>query len=310
MVADPAQTIEMLRQAHEQGYIHNYEVVLRTSSGKPVILLTSMKHFHIAGILYSISTSIDITERKQAELKLAETNTALEKALQVKDEFLAAMSHELRTPINGIMGMAELLHMTTADMLNDKQSNYLTVIEKSGQRLLDTVNNVLEYTQLQGGNVRANLRMCELEQVCRVALQKNDLQAKEKQQHVRYAITPPDIRILTDEVRLHKILSLLLDNASKFTAAGGEFGIEVTGRPDARLVDITVWDTGIGIAEENFPQLFKPFTQLDASLARQYEGTGLGLALVKSITDMLKGTVSVQSTLDKGSRFTITLMWK
>ncbi len=310
LVADPAQTAEMLRQAHEQGYIHNYEVVLRTSSGKPVTLLTSMKHFHIAGVLYSISTSIDITERKQAELKLAETNIALERALHTKDEFMAAMSHELRTPLNGIMGMTELLQMNTAGTLNDKQEKYLTNIEKSGKRLLDMVNNVLEFSQLQGSTQSLDIQPCILDDICRNALQKITPLAEAKQQQLQFFTNASNIQVSTDEYRLKKILSLLLDNASKFTGAGGELGIEVISTMEAGKVEITVWDTGIGIAETDFPQLFKPFKQLDARLSRQYEGSGLGLALAKGQVELIGGNLTVQSTLGKGSRFAVVLPWR
>ena len=151
---------------------------------------------------------------------------------------------------------------------------------------------------------------CILDEVCKIALQKIASQSETKQQYTRYFVDPPDIKVSTNEDRLRKILFLLLDNASKFTATSGEFGIEVIGRSETGLVEITVWDTGIGIAEENFPRLFKPFTQLDASLARQYEGAGLGLALAKGLAELIDGNLTVQSTLGKGSRITITLPWK
>ncbi len=257
-----------------------------------------------------IGVSLDITERKQAEKKLTETNIALEKALRVKDEFMAIMSHELRTPINGIMGTTELLKLTGANTMNEKQLSYLTIIEKSSQHLLDMVNSVLEFTQIQGNVLKPDVRPYMLGAVCEVALRKTGPMAELKQQHTQSSITPPDLTIFTDEDLLRKVLEQLLDNASKFTAAGGEFGVVVLGRPDAGLVDITIWDTGIGIAEENFQHLFKPFTQLDPSLSRQYEGAGLGLALAKSLTELLDGTLTFQSALGQGSRFTVTLPWK
>jgi len=272
--------------------------------------LVNVNPTEINGQDFVITTIHDVTERKQAETKLVETNTALEKALRTKDEFMAAMSHELRTPLNGIMGMADLLQMSAANTLNDKQLNYLSVIEQSGQRLLDTVEKVLEYTHLQGGTFKLDIRTCVLDEACKVALQKIAPQAKQKLQRTQCFVDPPDIKIGTDAVQLHKTLLLLLDNASKFTAIGGEFGIEVTGKSETGTVEIAVWDTGIGIAEEDLPRLFKPFVQLDASLARQYEGTGVGLALAKGLAELLGGNLTIQSTLGKGSRFTITLPWE
>ncbi len=149
-----------------------------------------------------------------------------------------------------------------------------------------------------------------LDEACKIALQKIAPQAELKKQQSQCFVNPPDITISTDAIQLHKTLLLLLDNASKFTISGGEFGIEVIGKSETRLVEITVWDTGIGIAEEELPRLFKPFVQLDASLARQYEGAGLGLALAKGLTELLGGNLTVQSTFGKGSRFTVTLPWK
>lgn len=220
------------------------------------------------------------------------------------------MSHELRTPINGIMGMTELLQVTAANTLSDKQIKYLTNIEKSGKRLLDMVNNVLEYSQLQGRSLKLDIRPCVIDELCRKALQKITSLAEAKQQDIRFFTNPSNIKAAADEYRLLKILSLLLDNASKFTATGGEFGIDVQGRMETGLLEITVWDTGIGIAENDLPRLFKPFVQLDASLARQYEGAGLGLALAKGLTELIGGNLTVQSTLGKGSRFAVVLPWR
>lgn len=257
-----------------------------------------------------VGVTLDITDRKKASQELIETNTALERALRTKDEFMAAMSHELRTPLTGIMGMTEILQNTALDSLTQKQIGYLTAIQKSSDRLLGLINNLLEFTQLQSSTVALNIFPCTLVGVCQTALQKITPASNSKQQQMRFNFTPSEIILHTDEKQLFKVLILLLDNANKFTPRNGEIGIEVMGRPDDKLVDITVWDTGIGISDKDLPRLFTPFTQLDASLAREYDGTGLGLALVKSITNLLNGSVSVQSTLGKGSRFTVTLPWK
>lgn len=256
-----------------------------------------------------VGISRDITVEKEAQKKLLESNIALEKALRAKNEFMAAMSHELRTPLNGIISTAELLQFITSDKLNDKQLKHMANVEQSGRRLLDTVNDILEFTQIQAGTYQLEEYPCMLTEVCEVALQKFVPRAAGKNQQIKSSVKPDNIHIQTDPICLHKILYQLLDNASKFTQMGGEFGIDITGREDAKLVDISVWDTGIGIAEENFERLFMPFAQLDARLAREFEGTGLGLALAKGLTELLGGVVTIQSTLGKGSRFTVTLPW-
>jgi len=271
------------------------KVMDRTIDGKP---------------LRMFGTHLDITNRKKSEQQLAETNISLTKAMRVKDEFMAAMSHELRTPLTGILGVAEMLQMNIDHTLTEKQLKYVTTIEQSGQRLLKMVNNVLEFTQLQGDAPSPELSRCKLVEVCKAAMNITAPSATAKQQVTHLASNPYDIEILTDKGLLSKILTLLLDNASKFTPTGGKFGIDITRQSDTGLVNITVWDTGIGVAEDNLPRLFTPFTQLDASLSRQFEGSGLSLALVKSMTELLGGTVSVQSKLEEGSHFIITLPWK
>lgn len=295
---------------NERKDLDNYENVVHLRSGKDLNILISSAFITLNQVKYLLLTFVDVTALKQVQQKLTETNLALEKALHIKDEFMAAMSHELRTPLNGILGVAELLTLTAGKKLSEKEMTNLAIIEQSGQQLLNLVDDFLEFTQLQGGSLQPDIQPLQLAELCTLALQKITPRAAAREQQVHFAMSPEQIETPTDKKLLDKILSLLLDNASKFTSAGGRFGIEVTGRSDAGLVDIVVWDMGIGIAEEDFPRLFKPFTQLDASLARQFEGTGKGLAMVKSMTELLGGQITVQSTIGKGSRFTVTLPWK
>lgn len=306
----PEERAETYMELERHGFVQNNEKNFLTKTGEKRDCLINVNPVSFNGQDFVITTIADITERKKAETKLIEANIALARALHTKDEFMAAMSHELRTPLNGILGVAELLTLTAGKKLSEKEMTNLAIIEQSGQQLLNLVDDILEFTQLQGGSLQPDIQPLQLAELCTLALQKITPRAAAREQQVHFSMSPEQIETPTDKKLLDKILSLLLDNASKFTSAGGKFGIEVTGRSDAGLVDIVVWDMGIGIAEEDFPRLFKPFTQLDASLARQFEGTGIGLAMVKSMTELLGGTTSFQSTLGKGSRFTVTLPWK
>jgi len=305
----PEERAETYMELERHGFVQNNEKHLLTKTGETRDCLINANPVSFNGQDFVITTIADVTERKQAETRLVETNIALEKALRVKDGFLAAISHELRTPLTGIMGMTEMLQLTAASALNPRQVEYLANIQKSGERLLSLINNLLEFTRLQSAVGTLEFHPCRLAEVCQTSLHKIAASAEAKHQRVHFSPPSSEIVIQTDERLLFKSLFLLLDNASKFTAEGGEFGIEITERAGSGLVDITVWDTGIGIAEEHLQNLFQPFMQLDASLARQYDGAGLGLALVKGTIELLNGTVSAQSTLGKGSRFIVTLPW-
>ncbi|MCX6079417.1 MAG: HAMP domain-containing sensor histidine kinase [Chloroflexi bacterium] len=180
----------------------------------------------------------------------------------------------------------------------------------SGQRLLEIVNDMLDFSMIESGKVVLNLNPCSLEEICQSSLQLTESQAVAKGLKSSISIIPESILLNADARRLQKILVNLLGNAVKFTPKNGSFGIEARGDRIAGQVQITVWDNGIGIKDEDLPCLFQPFIQLDARLARQYEGTGLGLAMVHRLTELHGGSVSVQSVPGQGSRFTVTLPWQ
>jgi signal transduction histidine kinase len=135
-------------------------------------------------------------------------------------------------------------------------------------------------------------------------------QAVAKHLRSSFAMEPQHIALNADALRLKQILINLLSNAIKFTPDGGSFGIEVLGNAAEKQVQITVWDTGIGIKEEDLPRLFQSFVQLDARLARQYSGTGLGLSLARKLAELHGGNIKAQSVFGQGSRFTVTMPWE
>jgi signal transduction histidine kinase len=272
--------------------------------------------------------NIDITERKQAEdalheaydllearvvertLDLKAANLALEKAARLKDEFLSSMSHELRTPLSGILGLAEVMKMPHIGPLNAKQSTYIDHIYQSGQHLLHLINELLDISKIGAGKMELALAPCSLEEICQASLQMVSAQADAKKLEYSLSMLPKSIVLNVDAIRIKQVLVNLLGNAVKFTLQGGSFGLDVVGSEEAGEVILTVWDTGIGILEQDLPRLFQVFVQLDARLARQYEGSGMGLALVKSLVEMHGGKIAVQSVFGRGSRFTVILPWK
>ncbi|HEY9828593.1 MAG TPA: PAS domain S-box protein [Stenomitos sp.] len=267
------------------------------------------------GQMFFISIARDISERKQAEAQLQRTNEELLRATRLKDEFLANMSHELRTPLNAILGTSEGLQEGIYGPLHERQSAALRVIEQSGLHLLDLINEILDLAKIESGYFELEQSSVDVERLCRSSLAFVKQQASRGQIQLRLLLPPIMPRIRADERRLRQVLVNLLNNAVKFTPENGQVILEVTLLPSDDTyhqprLHFTVADTGIGIAPENLTKLFQPFIQIDSALNRQYEGTGLGLALVKRIVELHGGQVSVTSELGTGSRFVVELPYE
>jgi PAS domain S-box-containing protein len=256
-----------------------------------------------------VGAFIDITERKRAEETLLQANMALERAMRMKDEFLATMSHELRTPLTGILGLSEALQLEVYGGLNVRQMKTVNSIENSGRHLLALINDVLDLSKVEAGKLELEIAPCALEEICRASLQLTKGMAHQKHQQVNYAASIDAVFLDVDARRIKQVLVNLLSNAIKFTPENGELGLVVEHDQTNRQVTLIVWDKGIGIKPENLSRLFQPFTQIDGSLAREYSGTGLGLALVRRLVELHNGSVAVESVFGEGSRFIVTLPW-
>ncbi|MEZ4736391.1 MAG: histidine kinase N-terminal 7TM domain-containing protein [Caldilineaceae bacterium] len=240
---------------------------------------------------------------------LSEANAQLERAARLKDEFMASMSHELRTPLNTILGLSEALQDQVYGNLTVRQKRALTNIEESGRHLLALINDVLDVSKIEAGKLILDPGPVAVDSLCQAALNFVKQAAASKQQELVLELDPTVKVIHGDERRLKQILVNLLNNAVKFTPNGGCVGLRVVGAPGEEVVQFTVWDTGVGIAAADMSRLFEPFVQLDSRLARQYEGTGLGLALVYRMTKLHGGSVAVESEVGNGSHFTVSLPW-
>ncbi|MEM7028956.1 MAG: response regulator [Chloroflexota bacterium] len=280
-----------------------------------------------AEVKYVYGVVNNITQRKQVEFalekerslltqrveertaKLWAANVALAKAAKLKDEFLASMSHELRTPLNAILGKSETLQEEMHGPLNAPQLRSLKIIEESGRHLLSLINEILDISKIEAGKLELEIRPAAVKWICDASLQLIREMAFKKQISVSFELDPSVKMVAADARRLKQIMVNLLSNAVKFTPEGGRIGLTVQGDQTNEIVHFTVWDSGIGISDEDMGRLFQPFVQLDSSLARQYEGTGLGLSLVYRMTKLHGGGVSVESEPDQGSRFTVSLPW-
>jgi signal transduction histidine kinase len=256
--------------------------------------------------LRQMNTSLEERVRDRTQ-QLERAVAELERASRLKDEFLSAVSHEMRTPLTGVLGMAEALEMQLAGPLNERQLHYVGTIRTSGSRLLAMVNSILRYAGLISGKVELTFELCRVEDLCAGLLRTFRPLAAKKEQSLTLSIAPPHLEIVSSRDGLSQILSNLLDNAVKFTPPGGQIGLAVNGEGADDTVQFVVWDTGIGIDAEQHRNIFQPFMQGDGSLARRYEGMGLGLAYAQRMADRLGGAVTVASAPGQGSRFTVTL---
>jgi len=259
-----------------------------------------------------IGTITDITERKQAEDKLQESNQILARATRLKDEFLANMSHELRTPLNAILGMTEALQEEVYGDINLKQRQCLETVEHSGQHLLSLINDILDLSKIEAGKIELTLVPVQIASLCSLSLTFVKQFAQQKNITLHCQLPPSLPLVEADERRIRQVLINLLNNAVKFTPEGGTVTLSATLETvaDQSFADhlrIAVEDTGIGITPEDLDKLFQPFVQIDSALNRRYDGTGLGLALVKKIIELHEGTVGVISQENSGSCFFLTL---
>jgi PAS domain S-box-containing protein len=267
-------------------------------------------------IILGVATAHDITQRKHDEAvvqahadALSRTNAELTRALRLKDEFLAMMSHELRTPLTVILGVAEALELEIYGPISAQQRQALANVMQSGRHLLSILADILDLAHIEGGTEVLDALPVDVEILCQSATQYVQAAAAQKGVRLLCHVEPGIAGLRADERRLTQILVNLLDNAVKFTPAGGAVGLEVSVDRGHQRIQFVVWDTGIGIAEADHTRLFQPFTQVDGQLSRQYGGVGLGLSLVRRLVDLHGGSISLESSLGHGSRFTIWLPW-
>jgi len=262
-------------------------------------------------LIWTYRLKKEIARRMEAEKFLASARDRAESADRVKSAFLAIMSHELRTPLNSIIGFTGLLLQGLSGPLTAEQAKQLGMVKDSGQHLLALINDVLDISKIEAGQLVIVNEPFSLSEVIQKAVQTVKPLADKKGLALVLRISPDVVGMNSDRRRIEQVLLNLLSNAIKFTEKGS---VTLTAEiaPDASdsagfTVRVTVADTGMGMKNEDLDKLFQPFSQIDTGLTRRYEGTGLGLAICKRLVEQMGGAITVESEWGKGSAFRVTL---
>jgi hypothetical protein len=286
-------------------FSHEYRIIKKNGEIRWVEELTTIIKDDDGNVKALQGIIVDISDRKEAEKALIEANMIAESANETKSQFLANMSHELRTPLNSIIGFSDILANGTFGDLNEKQTRYVGNILRSGKHLLEIINDILDISKVEAGKMELTPETFRIGGVLKELF--NTLEPFAMKKNIELLLVMPDenIKVYADRLKTKQILYNLLSNAIKFTPNEGKVGVEVHATPED--VRISVFDTGIGISDEDIDKLFEPFKQLDSATAREYQGTGLGLTLVKKFVEMHGGKIWVESKPEKGSSFTFTI---
>ncbi|MEZ4864156.1 MAG: PAS domain S-box protein [Caldilineaceae bacterium] len=311
---DQERRAEFQRTLAEQGSVTNFESEVYCYKTRKRVWISESALLILGPDgqpLYYQGVVQDITKRKQIEQEQERLIFQLAKVAKLKDEFLASMSHELRTPLNSILGMTEALQDEIYGQVTAKQMKALGTIDASGRHLLSLINDILDLAKIESGQVELVRGTVEVDATCQAAIRLMQGAAHKKRIQLTLTLDPQVRTLVADGRRLKQILLNLLSNAVKFTPEEGSVGLDVMGQRGAEpSIQFIVWDTGVGIPQKDRENLFKPFVQLDSSLTRHYEGTGLGLALVHRMVELHGGHISVESVAGQGSRFCVTLPWQ
>jgi PAS domain S-box-containing protein len=255
-----------------------------------------------------VGTNLDIDARKETEFELAEAKCRAEAANVAKSAFLAHMSHELRTPLNAVIGLTSLLMRSE---MSEEHQEYVKTIQVSGEMLLTLINDILDISKVEAGELKLERHIFNLRKCVESAVDLVAPRAAEKQLELSYHVEPDvPCNVIGDVVRLRQVILNLLNNAVKFTEKGEvSFTVRTGPHLDAEkcLLHFTVRDTGIGVTPEQMKHIFHPFRQADSSTTRRYGGTGLGLTICEKLVSLMHGEFDVKSTPGKGSSFSFSI---
>ncbi len=303
MLKNPDDQEKLTKLISEHGYVDNLEIDKAFPSQHGTDLI-SMRLVSIMGKMYCLTVIQDITERKDAEKTIIKAREKAEESDRLKSAFLANMGHEIRTPMNGILGFSELLKNPA--LTGREQQEYVSIIERSGARMLNIINDLIDISKIESGQMNVNISNCNINEQAGYLYSFFKPEAASKGLNFFYncGLTSDNAIIKTDKEKVNAVLINLIKNAIKFTDDGFiEFGYS---RKNGDL-EFFVKDTGVGISQEQSKFIFERFRQGTDSLNRNYEGAGLGLSISKSFVGMLGGRIWMDSIPTKGSTFFFTI---
>lgn len=287
------------------------EIVARINA-----LMTSQQLYDYSQRLKGANTELE-QQAKELSLQadeLVEQNTELEmqkvqldEANRLKTNFISTMSHELRTPLNSVIALSGVLSRRLSNKISNEESSYLEIIERNGKNLLTLINDILDISRIEAGREEIDVTEFSVDYAISEVVSMIHPQAVQRNINLVHELSDNGTLINTDENKFRHIIQNLISNAVKFTEKGY---VEVVANLSDSHINITVTDTGIGISSEHLPYIFDEFRQADGSTSRRFGGSGLGLAISKKYANLLGGTITVQSEIDKGSRFILSLPLK
>jgi PAS domain S-box-containing protein len=305
---DPERRELFKRLVDEQGDVRDFvSEVRRHATGERVWVAESGRAVRDAGgkILFYEGMIRDITRLKKAEREIVAAKETAEAASRAKSEFLANMSHELRTPLNAIMGFSEMMRLGVLGPLPARYSDYARDIHDSARHLLAVINDILDLAKIEAGQMPLRVEPVDTEAVLADCARLMRERAEKAELHLETMIARATPCVLGDPTRLVQVLLNLLSNAVKFTPAGGR--IAVAAAPDGASVHISIADTGIGMSPEELAVALQPFGQVESSMTRRHQGTGLGLPLTKALVEGQGGRMHIESARGEGTRVEIWL---
>jgi PAS domain S-box-containing protein len=291
-------------QLNETYFIKNIELEIRNKSDEKKFVLANFLKIILDDIKYIIIKFVDITQQKIIEKELSKAKERAEEMNKLKTIFLTNLSHEFRTPLNGILGFSDML---ANEIKSPEHKSYVEAIQISGQRLLDTFNDLIDLSVIESGKIQLKLEAVNLVNTTRKVFEKfrNNLT---KNLELFIDIKSENLMCKIDIAAYEKIIYKLLDNAVKFTHKGYvKLSLNKVIKDDVQYINISVEDSGIGISAEDLEIIFDRFRQSSEGLKRNYEGTGIGLSIAKRFVELLGGEIQVTSRLGEGSKFTISL---